>query len=78
MSKINYPRVLSLIATMVDNNGELRELFEKLDNVLQQEEDQQQSNQSKFTVMIPFTSLKTPYAYFLKSCIRICTICELS
>lgn len=45
---------------MVDNNGELRELFEKLDNVLQQEEDQQQSNQSKFTVMIPFTSLKTP------------------
>lgn len=43
---------------MVDNNGELRELFEKLDNVLQQEEDQQQSNQSKFTVMIPFTSLK--------------------
>lgn len=78
MSKINYPRVLSLIATMVDNNGELRELFEKLDNVLQQEEDQQQSNQSKFTVMIPFTSLKTPYAYFLKSCSRICTICELS
>lgn len=57
MSNLNYPRVLSLIATMVDNNGELRELFEKLDIVMQQKEDQQQSNQSKFTVMIPCTSL---------------------
>lgn len=47
MSNEHFPRVHSLIASMCESNGDLRELFAKLENMLQDTEDQLQSNRSK-------------------------------